>query len=175
MGPGHITQMAFATRDLAATMRYYGDHLGVGPWFVLPPARFASATFPGRPCTAQVHVAFANANGMEIELVHQLDDTPSVWHGYLDGRAERERFHHTCLRTEAFENERARLLAGGYAEVMAGETTRGRFAYMSHPDSPETFLELLESTPSRRAMYAHVLLHAQRWNGADPVRPMPKL
>ncbi len=175
MTPGQITQIAFATRDLAATMQYYSEHLGVGPWFVIPPARFTSATYRDRPCAAQVHVAFANANGMEIELVHQLDDTPSIWRDYLEGRPERERFHHTCLRTDIYESDHARLLAQGYAVAMAGETTRGRFAYLEHADSPETFLELLESTPSRQAMYAHVLLHAQDWDGRDAVRPMPQI
>jgi len=175
MAASHITQIAFATRDLAATMRYYSEHLGVGPWFVIPPARFTSATYAGEPCTAHVHVAFTNANGLEIELVHQLDDAPSIWCNYLDNRAERERLHHSCIRTEAFESDHARLLAAGYAVAMTGETSRGRFCYFEHPDNPEQFLELLESTPSRRAMYAHVLLHAQRWDGRDPVRPMPQI
>jgi catechol 2,3-dioxygenase-like lactoylglutathione lyase family enzyme len=173
--PRRITQVAFATRDLDASMAFYARHLGIGPWFVLPVARFAGTRFLGEPCTAEVRVAFANNGSMEFEMVHQLDDTPSIWSDFLGDGPERERFHHVCERTHDFAGSEQRLLAEGYAPVMQGATVRGRFTYFAHPGMAGTYLELLESTPSREAMYAHILLHGQAWDGTDPVRPLPPL
>ena len=173
--PRRITQVAFATRDLDASMAFYSRHLGIGPWFVLPVARFAGTSFRGQLCAAQVRVAFANSGGMEYEMVQQLDDTPSIWRDFLGDGPERERFHHMCERTHHFGASERRLLGEGYVPEMEGVTIRGRFSYFAHPDAPGGYLELLESTPSREAMYAHVMLHGQRWDGSDPVRPMPAL
>ncbi|WP_176590841.1 VOC family protein [Sphingobium sp. EM0848] len=173
--PRQITQIAFATRDLDASMAFYARHLGIGPWFVLPAARFADTSFQGHPCAAQVQVAFANNGCMEFEMVHQLDDTPSIWNDFLRDGAERERFHHVCERTHDFAGSEQRLAAEGYVPVMEGATVRGRFTYFAHPGTPGTYLELLESTPSREAMYAHILLHGQKWDGREPVRPLPQL
>lgn len=171
--PRRITQVAFATRDLDASMAFYSQHLGIGPWFVLPTARFADARFQGQPCAAQVRVAFANSCGMEYEMVQQLDGTPSVWHDFLGDGLERERFHHMCERTDDFSASERQLLAEGYRPAMEGATSRGRFSYFAHPGAPGPYLELIECTPSRKAMYAHVLLQGQGWDGSDPIRPMP--
>ncbi|WP_196221772.1 VOC family protein [Sphingobium sp. CAP-1] len=173
--PRRITQLAFASRDLDASLRFYSRHLGIGPWFVLPIARFSETRFHGQPCAAQVRVAFANSGGMEFEMVHQLDDTPSIWSHFLGNGPERERFHHVCERTHDFTASEQRLLAEGYAPVMQGATVRGRFAYFTHADMAGTYLELLESTPSREAMYAHILRHGQGWDGREPIRPLPPL
>ncbi|MCP1468601.1 catechol 2,3-dioxygenase-like lactoylglutathione lyase family enzyme [Sphingobium sp. OAS761] len=173
--PRRITQIAFATRDLDASMAFYSRHLGIGPWFVLPIARFADPLFHGAPCDAQVRVAFANSGGMEYEMVQQLDDTPSIWRDFLKDSAERERFHHLCERTHDFSESERRLLDEGYRSALEGATRRGRFTYFAHPDAPGTYLELLESSPSREAMYAHILLHGQSWDGRDPVRSLPPL
>lgn len=173
--PRRITQVAFATRDLETSMAFFSRHLGIGPWFVLPVARFADTRFQDQPCAAQVHVAFANSGGMEYEMVQQLDDTPSIWRDFLGDGPERERFHHMCERTHDFAASERRVRSEGYAPVMEGATIRGRFSYFIHPDAPGTYLELVESTPAREAMYAHILLHGQSWDGEDPIRPMPPL
>lgn len=173
--PRRITQIAFASRDLDASMRFYSAHMGIGPWLVLPVARFADTRFEGLPCAAEVRVAFANSGGMEYEMVQQLDDTPSIWRGFVGDGPERERFHHMCERSQDFSASERRLLGEGYVPVMEGATVRGRFSYFAHSGAPGTYLELLESTPSREAMYAHVLLQGQHWDGSDSIRSMPAL
>lgn len=171
---GKITQIAFATRDIDASMAHLSGNLGVGPWFVLPrgclPARYR-----GVPCAPELAVAFANCNGLEFEMVQQLNDEPSIWHDFMDGRPERERFHHSCLRTPDYPGMAGALSATGYALAYEGETPRGRFGYFDRPDQPGSYLELLEQTPSRAAMFAHVLAGAQDWDGRDPVRAMPQI
>lgn len=169
---GRISQIAFATRDMEASLDHFSRNLGVGPWFVLPHGKL-SARYRGAACDAELIVAFANCNGLEFEMMHQTNAAPSIWKDFLAGRAERERFHHSCQRTADYPAMLPVLAAADYEMVFEGETPRGRFSYFDHPDHPGAYLELLEHTPSRQAMYAHVLAAAQDWDGQDPVRPMP--
>lgn len=168
------SQLAFATRDIHAAMAHFSRHLRIGPWFVLPQARLP-CRHRGVEGRAELIVAFSNTQGLEIEMIQQMNDAPSIWQGFLDGRPERERFHHSCIRTVTFEATMATMQQDGYLPVVDGETSRGRFAYIEHPDSPDAYVEVLENSPSRQAMHAHVLAAARTWDGGDPIRPMPQI
>jgi len=168
-----ISQIAFASGDFDASLADFAGRLGIGPWFELPAIRWSGARYMGQPCEVELRCAFANCQGMEYELIEQVNDAASIWRHHLDDRPERELFHHNGLRTQDYEHDAARLTAEGHTEVLTGQTALGRFSYYTHPGSPGTYLELLEATPARCGMFGHVLLHGRDWDGSDPVRPMP--
>lgn len=168
-----ISQIAFASRDFDASLADFAGRLGIGPWFVLPVLRWSGASYRGQPCAVELRCAFANCQGMEYEMIEQLNDTPSIWSNHLDGRPERELFHHNGLRTQNYDADAQALRDEGHECVLTGQTGLGRFSYHTHPGSPGTYLELLEATPGRCGMFGHVLLHGRDWDGTEPVRPMP--
>lgn len=168
-----VSQMAFVSRDFDASLANFSGRLGIGPWFVLPTIRWSGARYRGQPCDIELRCAFASCNGMEYEMLQQVNDVPSIFRGHGDGRPERELFHHHGLRTPDFDDETARRIGDGHELVLTGQTGLGRFSYFSHPGSPGVYFELLEATPARCGMFGHVLLHGRDWDGTDPVRPMP--
>ena len=81
--PGPIRQIGYVVTDLDRAMAHWLE-LGVGPWFVLRGLPM-QANYRGEPCETTLSVAWSNSGEMQIELIQQLDDTPSIFTEFLDG------------------------------------------------------------------------------------------
>jgi hypothetical protein len=79
--PGVVRQLGYVVRDLDRTVADWLK-LGVGPWFVLR-GQLQSVLYRGRPCTVAVSLAFANSGDLQIEVIQQEDDTPSIFTEFL--------------------------------------------------------------------------------------------
>lgn len=168
---GATTQLAWVTRDMEASLNRFARDLGIGPWFVLPKAILPRTRFLGEPCEIEMIVAFANTCGLEFEMMQQTNAAPSIWSDGPAGDAL-DALHHSCVRPPNYVAALTAARAAGYAVEFEGETQRGHFSYVRKPGAA-TYVELLEDSPSRRAMHALVRDAAARWDGSDPVRPMP--
>src|SRR5690242_7800 len=80
---GQIRQMGFVVRDLEAAMKYWIEVMGVGPFYVFDRIPAQNCFYRGRPFIPNVSVAFSQSGPMNIELVQQLDDTPTVFQEFL--------------------------------------------------------------------------------------------
>ncbi|MDI6028544.1 VOC family protein [Corticibacterium sp. UT-5YL-CI-8] len=166
---GKITQVAFMTRDIRASIEHFTRHLGIGPWFVIEGGSFAECRYRGQPSNAILTTAFANAHGMEFELMQLDNDVPSMWRDALEQDFRRETFHHWCIWPDDYDATLAAALLDGYAVYQDGATARGRFVYLEHPEEPD-ILELTERTPPRRAFQQLVSQAGRDWDGNDPIR-----
>lgn len=70
-------------------------------------------------------------------------------------------------------NLRHQALKANYVPAFDGDTPRGRYTYMSHPDQVGSYFEISEASAARQAMQATVRNGAIDWDGTDPVREMP--
>ena len=172
-GLGKVSQLAWVTRDIEASLAFFSEELGVGPWFVLPKAILPNVRHRGEPSDVELIVAFASSSGLEFEMMQQTNEAPSIWTSLPRGDV-REALHHNCIRTDDYEGSVRDAAQAGYAVVLDGRTSRGRFAYVQRPGS-DSYIELLEMSQSRRAMYEFVRDAGQAWDGSDPVRTMPAL
>ena len=75
--PGPVRQIGYVVTDLDQAIAGWLE-LGVGPWFVLRglPLR---ADYRGEPCETTLSLASANSGEMQIELIRQMDTTPSIF------------------------------------------------------------------------------------------------
>ena len=75
-------------------------NLGVGPWFVMRdlPIR---ALYRGEPCEITLTLALANSGDMQIELIQQQDDTPSIYTEFL--RSGRQGYHQLAYWSDDFD------------------------------------------------------------------------
>jgi hypothetical protein len=162
---GRITQVAFMTRDIHASIDHFSDHLGIGPWFMIKGGTFAECRYRGEPSRPVLTTAFANARGMEFELMQLDNDEPSMWRDALAMPFARERFHHWCHWPDDYDATLSQARTQGYGVYQDGATTRGRFAYLEHPASPDDILELTERTPERRAFQELVAEAGRAWDG----------
>jgi catechol 2,3-dioxygenase-like lactoylglutathione lyase family enzyme len=162
---GKITQVAFMTRDIGASIEHFVAHLGVGPWFVLSGGTFSACRYRGVACAPRLTTAFASARGMEFELMQLDNDEPCMWRDALQKPFAREAFHHWCHWPDDYDATLAASLAEGYRVYQDGATPRGRFVYLEHPANPDDILELTERLAARRAFQEQVAEAGRSWDG----------
>jgi catechol 2,3-dioxygenase-like lactoylglutathione lyase family enzyme len=165
--PGPIRQNGYVVRDLDATIATWLD-IGVGPWLLLPHLTQTGSVYRGQPAAPVVSIAFANSGDLQVELIVQEDDSPSLYREFLD--AGGEGFHHLAWWVEDFEAVSATATAAGWPLVQAGDTGMTRFAYFDQGGTTSTVIEVMELTDVTRWMIRTVREAADSWDGSDPVR-----
>lgn len=166
---GTITQVAFMTRDIRASIKHFAENLGIAPWFMIEGGSFSECRYRGTPSEVRLTTAFAYARGMEFELMQLDNDATSMWRDALQKPFTREIFHHWCYWPDDYDAALTETIKRGYRILQDGSTTRGRFAYLDHPSSPDEVLELTERSPERRAFQRLVAEAGQRWDGKQQI------
>jgi catechol 2,3-dioxygenase-like lactoylglutathione lyase family enzyme len=165
--PGPIRQIGYVVTDLDKALAGWVE-LGVGPWFVMRglPQR---VTYRGEPCEITLSLALANSGDMQIEVIQQQDETPSIFTEFLT--AGREGFHQLAYWTADFEATMRAVGEAGWPVVWSGgEDVGTRFVYVEPPNSPATIIEIMELTDITTGMAKFVRDAAEGWDGSDPIR-----
>jgi hypothetical protein len=165
--PGPIRQIGYVVTDLDAALASWVQ-LGVGPWFVMRglPMR---ALYRGEPCEITLSLALSNSGEMQVELIQQDDDTPSIFTEFLE--SSRPGFHQLDYWTADFEATMQKVEHAGWPVVWSGGEGLGvRFAYVEPPDSPAAIIEISELTDTAVASSTFIRDAAAGWDGSDPVR-----
>ncbi|WP_284225549.1 VOC family protein [Mycobacterium antarcticum] len=166
--PGPIRQIGYVVRDFDAVLDSW-IALGVGPWFVVREYT-QQAIYRGEACEVTISIALANSGDLQVELIHQHGDTPSIFREFLDGG--REGFHQLAWWTANIDASVASAEAAGWPVVWSGgDGTTTRFAYVEPlPGGQATVFELMELTEVTSAMGAMIRDAARDWDGRDPIR-----
>jgi catechol 2,3-dioxygenase-like lactoylglutathione lyase family enzyme len=165
--PGSIRQIGYVVTDLDRALAGWAE-LGVGPWFVIRsmPQR---VLYRGEPCEITLSLALANSGDMQVEVIQQEDETPSIFTEFL--AAGREGFHQFAYWTEDFDATMQAIAEAGWPVVWSGgEDVGTRFAYVEPPNSPATIIEIMELTETTKGMATFVRDAAAHWDGSDPIR-----
>jgi hypothetical protein len=164
---GPIRQIGYVVTDLDQALASWLE-LGVGPWFVVRdlPMR---ALYRGEACATTLSLAMANSGEMQVELIHQEDDTPSIFTEFLD--ANGPGLHQLAYWTEDFDTTMQAVADAGWPVVWSGGEGFGvRFAYVEPPGSPAAVIEISELTEATLASSTHIRDAAASWDGGDPIR-----
>ncbi|MBL7489461.1 VOC family protein [Frankia sp. AgB1.9] len=165
--PGDVQQIGYIVRDLDQALASWLE-LGVGPWFVMR-GQSQTGTYRGRPCTVPLSIAFGNSGDLQIELIAQEDDTPSIYREFLD--SGRDGFHQLAWWTTDFDATMRSVEAAGWPVVWSGDGGgAARFAYAEPPAGPATIIEIMELTATTDGMATLVREAAAGWDGRDPIR-----
>ncbi|WP_332838934.1 VOC family protein [Nocardia bovistercoris] len=167
--PGPVRQLGYVVADIDAAMRSW-IRLGVGPWYVLR-ALPQRARYRGAPCDVVVTVAFAHSGDLQLELIQQEDETPSIYTEFLgDGPGG---FHQLAWWSTDFEATVEAVRAAGYESVWSGGSDGGvRYAYFEPRDEIATVLEISEYTDSTAGLARMLRAAADGWDGDDPIRTL---
>jgi catechol 2,3-dioxygenase-like lactoylglutathione lyase family enzyme len=167
--PGPIRQIGYVVRDLDAALADWLA-LGVGPWFVVR-EHAQQVLYRGEPCEVTISIALANSGDLQVELIHQHGDTPSIFTEFLD--SGREGFHQFAWWVKDFDAAVAAAAAAGWPVVWCDASANPvtRFAYVEPPaGGPATIFEIMELTDVTRGMGTFVRDAATGWDGSDPIR-----
>lgn len=167
---GAVRQNGYVVRDIETALRHWTTVLGVGPFFYFERAPITEFSYRGAASPLDVSIALANSGDLQIELIQQRNDAPSMYRDFL--AAGREGLQHVAYWTEAFETELARCLAAGLVVGQAGVAggANGRFVYFDTEAHPGTVVELSDASGPKGAFFRHVAEAARTWDGRDPVR-----
>jgi hypothetical protein len=161
-------QLGFLVDDLFAAARRWTEVHGIGPFHVLP-RRNGEYLYRGEPSTMDTQIAVAQAGPVQIELIHQYDDAPSV---YTDLAGEGGcRFHQLSTVTFDYPRTRAHYVGLGY-EVRGELEAQGmRVAYIDTRPDFGFFTEVVEGTDAFLAAAGTIARTCAEWDGVtDPVR-----
>ena len=167
---GPIRQNGYVVRDIEAALDYWTRVLGVGPFFYFERAPLANFRFRSEPSPLEASIALANSGDLQIELIQQRNDAPSMYREFLG--AGREGLQHVAFWTEDFDAALDAALARGHRIAQRGESggPDGRFVYFEEESHPGSVVELSEVSGAKGRFFDHIRQVAAEWDGADPVR-----
>lgn len=168
---GAVRQVGYVVKDIEKAMDHWVK-LGVGPWFYKEDVGSTEFSYYGKPSRLpKVSIALANSGDLQIELIQQRDDAPSL---YLDSLARNgECAQHVAYWTpDRFQEICKHLLELGYVEGHAGRmgVNRGPYAYFIHPEIPSAMFEISDSSGGKAEYFAEIKRAADNWDGSDPIR-----
>jgi hypothetical protein len=166
---GNMRQVGVVVRDIEAAMTHWSAVCGIGPWFHTDRLALTAFTYMGRRYDdIHVSIALANSGDVQIELIQQRCDTPSMYRDFL--AAGHEGMQHWSSWPANYAATYERALANGYAVGQEGESPRGPFAYFRNEGHPGTVIEMAEASPERMKIFDQVREAAVNWDGSDPIR-----
>jgi hypothetical protein len=167
--PGAIRQIGYVVRDLDTAMQSWCA-IGVGPWFTMRNLKQTNCRYRGRLSEPTVSIGLANSGPLQVELIQQHDDGPSIYQEFLD--AEHEGFHQLAWWAEDFDGLMKKAGAARWPVVFSGEGNGvAKFAYFELDTTISTVVEVMELNDSTRVLAETVAKGAEHWDGVtDPVR-----
>lgn len=170
---GPVRQNGYVVRDIEAAMEHWTTVLGVGPFYYIERVPMESFLYRGEPSNPDVSIALANTGDLQIELIQQRNDAPSMYRDFLDAGNEGLQ-HLSCWSTD-FERDLARALALGCEIGQEGRIgDPGRFVYLqtdTQPGAhPGTVMELSDVSGPKGKFFEHIRRKAAAWDGRHPIR-----
>ena len=167
---GKITQNGYVVRDIHAAMEHWINVLGVGPWFFVERVDTDYFRHRGQDSNMEMSVALANSGDLQIELIQQTNDAPSMYKEFLD--AGHEGLQHVAYWTKNYQEVYDTALARGYKVGHEGQIggEKGRFAYFDTQAHPGSIVEISDISGTKGKMFEHIRQAAVDWDGSDPIR-----
>jgi hypothetical protein len=166
---GPLRQMGYVVRDIEKAMHHWSTVCGIGPWYYFEKNTFTKFVYDGKEYN-DVHMsaAFANSGEVQVELIQQKCDTPSMWRDFI--QSGREGLQHWSSWPENYDELYERALANGYTVGHEGIGGRGRFVYFKQEGHTGTIIEMSHLNPTRKQFFDMVRDAGQNWDGRDPIR-----
>ena len=166
----NIRQVGYVTPDLQTSMRFLIEKAGIGPWFVAERVPIRNCTYRGKPIELEMSVALANSGSLQVELIEQLNDVPSIYTEWLSVYPNGDVPQHYSSWSERYDDVYAAALRLGFEAVQEGRSGYGPFVYFRHPQNPAFVYEVTAFTRPRRRMFEQIADAAAGWDGKDAVR-----
>ena len=109
---GPMRQVGIVVRDIEKAMRHWVEVCGVGPWFYTEQLPMDEFRYKGRIYDLKVSIALANSGDVQLELIQQRNDVPSLYRDFL--AAGHEGMQHWSSWPVNYHEIRERALTSGW-------------------------------------------------------------
>jgi len=139
---GAVRQNGYVVRDIHAAMKHWIEVMGVGPWYYMDRVRTDWFRHRGQDSAVEMSIALANSGDLQIELIQQRNDAPSLYREFLD--AGHEGLQHMSYWSHDYQTLYDKVLGLGYKVGHEGQIggDKGRFAYFDTQAHPGTVIEI---------------------------------
>jgi hypothetical protein len=167
---GEIRQNGYVVRDIESAMSHWIEVLGVGPFFYMPHIPCTTFEYRGVAGSPDVSIAIANSGDLQIELIQQHDDTPTLYKDFLD--AGHEGLQHVSAWDADIDAAIERLTHAGHRIAQQGSMQDGliKFVYFDTELHPGTVFEISNMAGELAYIPETVAEAARTWDGSDPIR-----
>ncbi|WP_036496095.1 VOC family protein [Nocardia sp. BMG111209] len=157
----------FQLGHVVAAARRWVAAFGVGPFHVLPVVE-QRAVYGDEERVVRLQVAVAQAGPVQIELIQQHCETPSIFLEWSRGGTSA--FHQIATVTSDYDGKVAGLRGLGYPVVAESLAGSFRVAYVDTAAEFGFYTEIVESTPKFLGQVRAISETCAGWDGSDPVR-----
>lgn len=165
---GPIMQLAFVPDDFNAAVDHWTRVMGVGPFFHMKHLAPPAIWYRGQPTRFDFSIALAYWGDIQIELIEQHDDVPSLYNEWLSvGGAG---LHHVCQLVDDIEVARAVCNRDGLDIVQEMALDGGHALYVDTGGGPGTIAEIIQSPPDLLELFNMIRSGSRDWDGTDPLR-----
>lgn len=164
---GTIMQIAYVPADFDGALRFWTETMRVGPFYIQD-ISLPTLKYYGEPTDALFSVAIAYWGEIQIEVIAQHNDAPSIYRAWREQQGEG--VQHTCIVVaDINEARQAAEAAGG---VVAQEAIGDDFGvlYVDTGGGPGTMLELVKPSAAMLARFARIKADSIGWDGSEPLR-----
>ncbi|KQX17871.1 MULTISPECIES: VOC family protein [unclassified Sphingomonas] len=167
---GNIIQMAYLPEDFDATLRYWTDTVGVGPFFLMENIRLGDMRYRGQPTDAVFSIAIAYWGDIQIELIRPENDAQSIYSGDY---AVKDQLHHVCIFVDSIADARRACADAGAEILVEGKVgDSGEVIYVDAGGGPGHVIELLQPMAGSEGLFAMIKDAARDWDGSEPLRKL---
>jgi hypothetical protein len=166
---GPVRQNGYVVHDIDAALKHWTEVMGVGPFWFIERAPLEAFRYRGRSSPLEVSIALANSGDLQIELIQQRNEAPSMYRDFL--AAGHEGLQHVACWTRHFDRDLDRARSAGFEVGQSGQIgADGRFVYFESRGHPGTVVELSEISGAKGRFFDHIREAAVSWDGSDPIR-----
>jgi len=165
-----IVQLAWVVNDLEEAAHRFHRIYGCGPFLMNRHIKLGDPCYRGTPVRTNFSTALAQAGDVQIELIVQHDDTPSVYRDLHAAGAEG--FHHIAVIVPDVAQEVERYQTLGFAAAFTGRFGSAEFAYVDTSPAIGHMTEILPDNAMLRGFFASVRQAAEEWDGCDIIREL---
>lgn len=170
---GPIRQNGYVVHDLHAAMDHWIHAMGVGPWFLFEKVKLDWFRHRGRDSSPDLSIALANSGDLQIELIQQHDDAPSLYREFLD--SGREGLQHVAFWSTDYQALYDEMLSRDYELGHEGQIggEQGRFAYFDSGSQRGgrmgSVIEISDVSGPKGRFFEAIRKAAVAWDGEAPV------
>jgi len=164
-------QICWVVPDIEVAVKNWVDTAGVGPFFLFEKVTFDNPIYRGRPTQCvDITAAMAQAGDVQIELVCQNDDRPSIFRDVVP--AGKTGLHHMALYSHDYDAELAAYLNAGTEVAFSGLMMGAKVCWLETTSKLGFMVELIEANPVADSVFGQFRSAAQSWDGKNPLRTL---
>jgi len=164
-------QICWVVPDIHVAVNDWVRTTGVGPFFLFEKVSFDNPLYRGSPTECvDITAAMAQAGDMQIELVCQNDDRPSVFRDVV--AAGKCGLHHMALYCNDYDAELAAYVKAGAEVAFSGLMMGARTCWIDTTSRLGFMVELIEANPIADTVFEQFRSAAKNWDGKNPLRQL---